>query len=104
MAYVCLSLLLRGEEMLLRAGDGALSTGYDKRLGWVDTDTAAVVAQPSARWLALQSLLGCCSRSCIGAGTKVQAPVGVLGWWQPLMLWKKRMLFLQSGSTAVTGQ
>lgn len=34
-----------------------------------------VVAQSLAQWLALQFLLGCCSHSCVGAGTMVQAPV-----------------------------
>lgn len=76
--------------MLLRAGNGALSIAYDKRLGWGGhRDTAPVEAQLLARWLALQCLLGCCSCGCTGAATMVQAPVGVLGWGQLLMLWKK---------------
>lgn len=37
--------------------------------------TATAVAQSLAQWLALQFLLGCCSHSCVGAGTMVQAPV-----------------------------
>lgn len=43
--------------------------------------TVTVVAQSLAQWLALQLLLGCCSHSCVGAGTTVQAPV-----WGPGLL------------------
>lgn len=76
--------------MFLRAGDGASSIAYDKRLGWGrHRDTAPAVAQLLARRLALQRLLGCCSCGCTGAAAMVQAPVGVLGWWQLLMLWKR---------------
>lgn len=76
--------------MLLRAGDGALSVAYDKRLGCGGhRDTAPAVLQLLAQRLALQPLLGCCSCGCTGASTLVQAPVGVLGWRQLLMLWKK---------------
>lgn len=65
------------------------SMWQEARVGGGHTDTAQVVVQPLAQWLVLQPLLGRSSHSCTGAGTAGQAPVGLLGWWQLLMLWKK---------------
>lgn len=44
--------------MLPRVGNGALSTAYDKRLGWGGhADTAPVVVQLLAQWPALHPFL-----------------------------------------------